>query len=346
MDSNTKLIYNIAKELEAMLEPYTSEAIYILTDTNTKTHCLPQLMAIEKLKNSHIITIPAGDENKDIRNLESIWRYLSENGATRKSILINLGGGMITDIGGFAAASFKRGIEYINISTTLLGAVDAATGGKTGINFLGLKNEIGAFAPAKSVLIDVEYFKTLDNPNIRSGFAEMLKHALIYSANIWKETIRFDLDNIDYDLLRDLLSKNIAIKEEIVEKDPKEIGIRRALNFGHTIGHAIETLSYRLGKPLLHGYAIAYGMVAEAYLSYKKTSLSKDQYLEIKNFMDKTYGKYDNQVENYEALLQLMTHDKKNESKEINFTLLKEIGTVEINQIATREEIIEALEQI
>lgn len=345
-DSNTKLTNDIAKELEVVLKPYPTQAIYILTDSNSKVCCLPLLLSIDKLKNSHIITIPAGDENKNIDSLLSIWKHLSENGATRKSILLNVGGGMVTDIGGFAAASFKRGMDYINISTTLLGAVDAATGGKTGINFLGLKNEIGAFAPAKSVLIDVEFFKTLDNQNIRSGYAEMLKHALIYSAKEWQETTLFDLDNIDYEALRVLLKRNIDIKEEIVEKDPKEMGIRRALNFGHTIGHAIETYSYQSGKPLLHGYAIAYGMIAEAYLSFIKMGLPKEHYFEIKNFIDATYGKYDNKPQNYDALLKLMTHDKKNDGDEINFTLLKEIGVVAINQTATMEEIKEALSEI
>ena len=344
--SNTILTTNIIDALENVIAAYPAEAIFLLTDTNTRERCLPLMLQSEKLKNSKTITIEAGDNNKGIASLTQIWQFLSENGATRKSLLINIGGGMITDIGGFAAATFKRGIEYINVSTTLLGAVDAATGGKTGINFLGYKNEIGAFAPAKQVLIDVNFFKTLDNKNMRSGYAEMIKHALIYTKEDWAETLKFDLEEMNFEKLRLLLQRNINIKEDIVAQDPKENGIRKALNFGHTIGHAIETLSYRVNRPLLHGYAIAYGMVAETYLSVMKLGFSKDEYLKIKYFIKENYGTYDCGCNDYEELLKLMTHDKKNDSKAINFTLLHDVGNVAINQIATNEEIIEALDAL
>ncbi len=345
-ESNTILTNNIIAVLEPLISDYSSEAIYILTDSNTKGLCLEKLYEIEPLKKSHVITIPAGDEHKNLESLKTIWEYLSENGATRKSLMINLGGGMLTDIGGFAAATFKRGIEYINVSTTLLGAVDAATGGKTGINFLGYKNEIGAFAPAKAVLIDVEFFKTLENANIRSGYAEMIKHALIYSEQDWVDTRGFDLEQIDYDRLRVLLQRNINIKEDIVEQDPKETGIRKALNFGHTIGHAIETLSYRTGKPMLHGYAIAHGMIAESYLSVMKRNFPKEKFIEIRNFIRENYGRYDCACNDYEELIQLMLHDKKNDGKGINFTLLDAVGEVAIDQIASKEEILEALDSL
>lgn len=342
--SNTIITTDFTNLLEKLIEPWKSDEIYILTDTNTKELCLPKLMVSEKLRNSHSITIPAGDDKKNIDSLQTIWKYLSENGATRKSMLINVGGGMITDIGGFAAATFKRGIEYINISTTLLGAVDAATGGKTGINFLGFKNEIGAFAPAKKVLINVDFFRTLDDMNIRSGFAEMLKHALISSRKDWDEVLRFDLDNVDFDTLNELLARNIEIKENIVAADPKEQGIRKALNLGHTFAHAIESWSYKSGNPVLHGYAVAWGLICELYLSYVKLGFPKEELLKLKYFVRENYSVYDCGCSGYNELLELMKHDKKNENKEINFTLLTDVGEVAINQTATKEEIIECLD--
>ncbi len=342
--SNTTITNNIISHLEQAVAAWTSDEIYVLTDTNTKEKCLPLLFASEKIKNSHHITVPAGDDKKDVETLKQIWQYLSENEATRKSLMINLGGGMITDIGGFAAATFKRGIEYINVSTTLLGAVDAATGGKTGINFLGYKNEIGAFAPAKEVLIDINFFRTLDNKNIRSGFAEMLKHALISSKKDWEDVLRFDLETIDFNALSRLLARNIEIKENIVEADPKEQGIRKALNLGHTFGHAMETWSYKSDNPVLHGYAVAWGLVCELYLSHIKLGFPKEELLKLKYFVREHYGMYDCGCNDYDELLNLMKHDKKNENRQINFTLLSDVGEVVINQTATREEIIECLD--
>lgn len=342
--SNTSITSNVVKDLDELLTGRDGDEIYILTDSNTKDMCLPVLLESEKIKHSRVITIPAGDDKKNIESLQQIWKHLSENGATRKSLMINVGGGMITDIGGFAAATFKRGIEYINVSTTLLGAVDAATGGKTGINFLGFKNEIGAFAPAKAVLIDTYFFRTLDNDNIRSGFAEMVKHALISSKKDWNDILAFDLENIDYAILRTLLARNIEIKETIVEADPKEQGIRKALNLGHTFAHAIESYSYSVKKPVLHGYAVAWGLVCELYLSRIKLNFPKDEFLKFKQFVKENYGDYDCGCNDYDELLELMKHDKKNESKAINFTLLSDVGEVKINETATRDEIIECFE--
>lgn len=341
---NTIITSNIITRLEQIIEPWKSDEIFVLTDTNTRELCLPKLHESEKIRHSHNVTIPAGDDNKGVDSLKIIWQYLSENGATRKSLLINLGGGMVTDIGGFAAATFKRGVEYINVSTTLLGAVDAATGGKTGINFLGLKNEIGAFAPAKKVLIDINFFRTLDSRNIRSGFAEMIKHALISTKKDWDEILQFDLETIDFGKLKTLLARNIEIKENIVEADPKEQDIRKALNLGHTFAHAMESWSYTSEKPVLHGYAVAWGLVCELYLSFIKLGFPKDELLKLKYFVREHYGAYDCGCNDYEVLLELMKHDKKNESKEINFTLLSDVGVVVINQTATKDEIIECFD--
>ena len=342
--SVTKICKDYISELNEALGDIAPENIFILVDDVTRELCLPQTLKSAKLNGSHVITIPSGDINKNIESAVIIWKYLSENKANRKSLLINLGGGMITDIGGFAASTFKRGIRYINISTTLLGAVDAATGGKTGINFLGLKNEIGVFAPASSVLININFFKTLDERNLRSGFAEMVKHALIHSREEWNRMLKFDLESIDFEELSALVSSSVNIKEKVVEQDPFEKNIRKALNLGHTFGHAFESYSYKTGKPELHGYAVIWGLLCELYLSYIKINFPKDDLLQLKYLIKKYYGSFIFDCSDYEFLFELMTHDKKNESNEINFTLLSDIGEIQINQNATKEEIFECLD--
>jgi 3-dehydroquinate synthase len=258
--------------------------------------------------------------------------------------LISLGGGMITDIGGFTASTFKRGMRYINVSTTLLGAVDAATGGKTGINFLGLKNEIGVFAPAETVLINIDFFKTLDAANLRSGYAEMVKHALIDTRAEWESVLKYDLDKLDLAELKELLARSIRIKERVVEQDPFEANIRKALNLGHTFGHAFESWSYKTERPALHGYAVMWGLLCELYLSFVKLNFPKDELLRLKYLTKEYYGTFEFSCQEYEALFELMTHDKKNDSKEINFTLLANVGDIHINQTATKEEIFECFD--
>ena len=341
---NTIISTHIIRQLEYEIRDWESDDIYILTDTNTREKCLPLLFESEKIRKGHQITVQAGDAQKNIDSLQQIWRYLTENGATRKSLMINVGGGMITDMGGFAAATFKRGIDYINVSTTLLGAVDAATGGKTGINFLGLKNEIGAFYPARKVLINVEFFRTLDDKNLRSGYAEMIKHALISSRKDLNDVLEIDLGNIDFEKLNNLLIRNIEIKENIVAADPREQNLRKALNLGHTFAHALESLSYKTDNPVLHGYAVAWGMICELYLSHIKTGFPKDELMKMKYFIRENYGTYDCGCTDYSEILELMKHDKKNENREINFTLLAGVGEVKINQTATNEEIKESLD--
>jgi len=335
---------DIKKAVLGAVGDHPSSDIFILTDDNTLSFCYPLIEDLSCLKGAHLITIPSGDENKNIDSAVEIWRYLSENGANRKSLLINLGGGMITDIGGFVASTFKRGIAYINISTTLLGAVDAATGGKTGINFLGYKNEIGVFNPPRSVLIDADFFKTLDIENIRSGYAEMIKHALIYSEDEWQKVSAFDLEKVNFDVLRTLVESNIRVKEWVVEQDPTEQNIRKALNLGHTFGHAFETFSYRVNRPVLHGYAVMWGLLCELYLSHMKFDFPQEYLLKLKNLTKTYYGMFSFDCKDYEVLYELMTHDKKNESNDINFTLLSNIGDIQINQTATKEEIFEVLD--
>jgi len=320
-------------------------SVFILVDTTTKKLCLPLLGNEAYIQQAKIIEIPVGDSYKTIETLTQVWLFLTQNNASRKSLMINLGGGMVTDLGGFAASTFKRGMEYINIPTTLLGAVDAAVGGKTGINFNGLKNEIGVINSAKSVLIDVDFFRTLDRENFLSGFSEMIKHGLIASPEVWENILRFPLEEIDYNQLSVLLEESIRVKEYFVEKDPTEQNIRKALNFGHTVGHAFESYALESGSPVLHGYAVAWGMIAELYLSYKKTGFPKERLHEIIALIEKNYGSFNITCKQYDRLYELMTHDKKNEGDgRILFTLLADIGDIRINIDVEKKEIFEALD--
>ncbi len=332
-------------DLGVILSEITHDKLFVLTDEHTSKLCLPILTEIDAVRNAGKIVIPANDTNKSLENLAQIWRHLTENGATRHSLLINLGGGMITDMGGFAAATFKRGIKYINIPTTLLAAVDAAVGGKTGINFEGFKNEIGTFYPAEYVLISSRFFNTLTREDLLSGFAEMLKHALIYSESEWEKLLLFDTENIDYDWLIEAVFHSVSIKEQIVEKDPFERDIRKALNLGHTIGHAFESFALETEKPVLHGYAVAWGLIAELYLSYRVCGFPKEKLQKTVRFIHENYGALPVGCDDYEYLYEIMKHDKKNENaSSINFTLLADIGEIKINQTADKELVFQALD--
>ena len=250
---------------------------------------------------------------------------------------------MVTDLGGFAASTFKRGINYINIPTTLLSMVDASVGGKTGINFRGLKNEIGVFSNASTVILDTTFLKTLDAENICSGYAEMLKHGLISNEEMWAELMNFDLARPDLGQLQTMVADSVAVKQRIVTEDPLEQGIRKALNLGHTIGHAFESFALK-HSPILHGYAVAYGIIGELYLSTVKTGFPSDKMHQTVSFIKEHYGKMTVTCDDYPTLLELMTHDKKNVAGTINFTLLGGIGDIRINQTASKEDIYEALD--
>lgn len=335
---------DLNKDLSDILSQLSFDKLFLLTDENTEKLCYPLVKDNTQIVKAGKIIIKAGDDNKNIETLSSIWKHLSENGATRHSLLINLGGGMLTDIGGFAAASFKRGIKCINIPTTLLGAVDAAVGGKTGINFNGLKNEIGAFAPAETVLIDSAFFKSLDHQNFLSGYAEMIKHGLIDSDKEWQATMSFDTEEIDYEKLKQLVVDSVGVKERIVEIDPFEKGIRKALNLGHTIGHAFESMSYELNKPVQHGYAVAWGIICELYLSHRFCGFPKEKMYKTIYFIKDNYHGFYFDCDHYERLYEYMKHDKKNESDTVNFTFLSDVGKIEINQTASKEDIFDAID--
>lgn len=336
--------HNLERNLTSAISECEHDRIFVLTDRNTRLHCWQKLNGFLALRDATPITIEAGDTHKTLGTLSEVWTELGRGGATRHSLLINLGGGMVTDLGGFAASCFKRGIDFINIPTTLLAMVDASVGGKTGVNFGGLKNEIGAFSDARFVIIDTHFLDTLDHENICSGYAEMLKHALISDERMWAEHVEYDLAQPDLTQLQTMVAESIAVKERIVEEDPKEQGIRKALNLGHTIGHAIESLSMQRGTPLLHGYAVAYGLVCELYLSAVKMHFPADRLRQTARFIRENYGSADITCDDYPALIELMRHDKKNTSGHINFTLLGNIGDIHINQNAGEEEIKEALD--
>ena len=321
------------------IEKCPHDRLFILTDEQTHRLCMPQMREVSFLKDAIEITIGAGDVHKTLETLASVWQILSDKGASRHSLLINLGGGMVTDLGGFAAATFKRGFAYINVPTTLLAMVDASVGGKTGINFNGLKNEVGVFAPADSVLIETEFLRSLDAQNFFSGYAEMLKHGLISNEAHWAELLNFNTDLIDYKYLKKLVGESVQVKENIVEQDPFEHGIRKALNLGHTVGHAFESLALAENRPVLHGYAVAWGIVCELYLSHLKTGFPKEKMRQTIQFIKENYGSFTFDCKQYEQLYALMLHDKKNTAGVINFTLLKEIGDISINQTADKDQI-------
>lgn len=335
---------NLERDLVNAISECEHDRIFVLTDETTQQLCWPKIKNFKALKNSTPIIIKATDTHKNLDTLSQVWQALSNGGATRHSLMINLGGGMVTDLGGFAASTFKRGIDFINIPTTLLAMVDASVGGKTGINFGGLKNEIGVFSDSRFVIINTQFLDTLDHDNICSGYAEMLKHGLISDERTWAELMTFDLDNPDLSQLQRMVAESIKVKERIVEADPHEHGIRKALNLGHTIGHAFESFAMRRGTPILHGYAVAYGLISELYMSARKTAFPTDRMHQTVRFIRENYGTFNITCDDYPTLIELMHHDKKNTSGIINFTLLGNVGDIRINQTANEEEIKEALD--
>ena len=336
----------ISQDLRQALTEAISECphdkLFVLTDNTTRQLCLPVIEGFECMQGAQSIVIGATDTNKTLDSLSHVWAELQRMGATRHSLMVNLGGGMVTDLGGFAASTFKRGIPYINIPTTLLSMVDASVGGKTGINFGGLKNEIGVFNNARSVILDTTFLSTLDQENILSGYAEMLKHGLIDCEEHWAELIREEV-TVNSEQFTAAIGRSVAVKQRIVTEDPTEQGIRKALNLGHTAGHAFESLALER-HPVLHGYAVAWGLIVELYLCCVKTGLPTDKMRQTVSFIREHYGRMAITCDDYPHLIELMHHDKKNIGNTINFTLLGGIGDIRINQTATEDEIREALD--
>ena len=315
------------KALNNQISENNYSKIFIIVDSITNEVCLPKLLPyIATELTIEIIEFESGEINKNIETCIQIWNVLTELGADRKSLIINLGGGVVTDLGGFVASTFKRGIDFINIPTTLLSMVDASVGGKTGVDLGNLKNQIGVINTPKIVLIDTSYLDTLSQIEMRSGLAEILKHGLIFDKAYWKQFL--DLSKIDYANFDQIIYDSIKIKNKIVMQDPNEQGIRKALNFGHTLGHAIESyfLENKNKKILLHGEAIAIGMILESYISMQKNLISANEYLEIKTTINSIYESVVFEESDMNPILELLIHDKKNEYGAIKFVLLDGIG--------------------
>lgn len=347
MENNNLYIGNnlFAEKLNPFIKKNSFSKIIIITDENSNEYCLPIFLPqLETNLEIEIIEIEAGEENKNIQTCQHVWEALIELGADRKSLLINLGGGVVTDLGGFVAATFKRGIAFINTPTTLLAMVDAAIGGKNGIDLGGLKNQIGTITDPEMVLIDSQFLKTLPQNQLRSGLAEMLKHGLIFNKNHWDKLKNFQ--DFNYNQFDQLIKESVKIKNQIVQQDPTENGIRKALNFGHTLGHAIET--YFLENPkktnLLHGEAIAAGIIMESYISKEKNLISNHEFLEIKTQINAVFSKIEINPNEYQSIINLLIHDKKNEYGKVQFVLLNSIGNHIINQEVSNQLIISSLE--
>jgi 3-dehydroquinate synthase len=319
--------------------------IFVLVDENTHKHCYSVFKNnISYQKEIVTIEIKPGEEHKNIMTCVALWRKLTELGADRKSLLINLGGGMVTDLGGFVASTFKRGIKFINIPTTLLSMVDASVGSKTGVDLDNLKNLVGMFSNPEMVLIDSNYLQTLSDREMCSGVAEIIKYGLTFSPKLLDEIKSDNWRNINE--LNNIIYKSIIIKNDVVIQDPKEENLRKVLNYGHTVGHAIESyfLEHNTLENLTHGEAIAIGMVIEAYLSHKLHDFPLTELTALKEYIHKTFGKTTIATEHYTAILDLMKHDKKNINGSVRYILLKDVSDYVINATAPNELVIEGLD--
>ena len=333
MENQINISYGTSAFL-GLKEELTSKqysSIFVLVDSNTKDHCLDRFLSFCSIEVTAVLKMAAGEENKNLTTCQKLWEDLSFQGADRNSVLINLGGGVVTDLGGFVACTFKRGIDFYNIPTTLLAMVDASVGGKTGIDLGSLKNQIGIIREPQRVIVESGWLETLSQEELKSGFAEMLKHGLIANPDYWN-TLR-TLVEISPEKLTDYIKPSIAEKTKVVLEDPYEKGLRKILNFGHTLGHAIESFYLtQTEKPrLLHGEAIAIGMVLESYLATHCSGLGKSAAVEIKETFDKFYSKVNITTEDRVSILNLLRHDKKNKAGRINFVLLKAIGEPDID---------------
>lgn len=333
-----------ASELKALIDTGSYDKIFVLYDDNTKSHCRQRIESLyDDFKLTDIVIRPS-DAAKTVETLTNVWEALQRGGASRRSLMLCVGGGMVTDLGGFAAATFKRGISFINVPTTLLAMVDAAVGGKTGINLGNLKNEVGAFREATAVVCDTSFLTTLDKENLRSGFAEMLKHSLLASREMWARHLSFDLQRPDMKALLPLVGESISVKQNIVRQDPEERGLRKALNLGHTFGHALESFYLEKGKAGLHGYFVAWGMICELYLSCILETFPTDAMRQTVQFILENYGRPALTCKDYDELYELMLHDKKNSAGIISCTLLAGIGELRIDSHPSKKDIFEALD--
>ena len=340
MKQNLIFSEDLQRDLQSEIDSASPDRLFVLTDENTRRLCWPLVEGFPVFSDARLIEIPQGDANKNLDSLAMVWEALQRGGGTRHSLLVNLGGGMVCDLGGFAASTFKRGIRFVNIPTTLLAMVDASVGGKTGVNFGGLKNEIGTFSEPQAVVIDTKFLETLDRKNLLSGYAEMLKHGLIDTVEHWAEVLQFTIHNLQFTTIQ----QSIAVKQRIVAADPHEKGLRKALNLGHTFGHAFESFSIQHPAPILHGHAVAFGLICELYLSVVKCGFPTEKMRQTVQLVRENYGSLPITCDDYPELIRLMQHDKKNIGDSIRFTLLADIGDIRLDQTASHEEIKEALD--
>lgn len=331
-------------KLSRYLKRNKFSSLFILVDENSLRHCLPVLVTnVPKLLEAEVIELESGEKNKNLEVCMQVWTALGELGADRSSLLVNLGGGVITDLGGFIAATFKRGITFINIPTTLLAQVDASIGGKTGVDLGALKNEVGAFAEAEELFVWPGFLNTLPTRELASGLAEVLKHGLVADAAYWAHCTQANL--MEVASLEAIIRSSIAIKSAIVAADPKEINERKKLNFGHTIGHALEGLVLERGeRTLLHGEAVALGMICESWISVQETKLPEEQHAQIVENIRRYFPLQVLNATDDHRLIELMRHDKKNEKGDIRMVLLREIGVCHTGKTVSPERIIAALD--
>jgi 3-dehydroquinate synthase len=339
LPSNIEITEDITPVIKKSIADGQYQTIGVLIDSNTSVHCYPLIES--SLPEHFVINIAAGEKHKDLSTCNGIWEEMTYHQMDRKSLLINLGGGVIGDMGGFCAATYKRGIKFINLPTTLLAQVDASIGGKLGVDFQGYKNHIGVFQDPEQVIIWPEFLSTLPTTELRSGFAEVIKHALIFDLQYWHNIRSSPWDSQTWS---EHISHSVHTKYQIVEKDPTETSVRKILNFGHTIGHAIERHYLHGSEPLLHGEAIAVGMICESYLSTLKEGLSNHNLEEITDYLIKTFGRVEIPREELNAIAKNALQDKKNEGGQIICTLLEDIGQATYNTPISLQEIEQALD--
>lgn len=330
---------NIAEDLRVYLGQQEFSQLGIIADSNTENACYPLIQAVLP-ENQRLFSFQAGEKNKNLNSCVDIWKWMTDSGFDRKALILNLGGGVTGDMGGFCASTYKRGIRFVNIPTTLLSQVDASVGGKLGIDFNGFKNHIGVFNNPEAVIISDQFLNTLPPKELRSGYAEVIKHGLIADASYFHS---LKVENWEQQDWKTIIAKSVSIKKEVVEKDPKESGLRKILNFGHTIGHAFESFYLDSQNHLLHGEAIAMGMICEAYLSQTQMGMEEVDLTLINESLLRIFGKVEIPDADVSKIIALCSQDKKNEGETINFSLLKKIGECDYNIAVSESEIKDAI---
>lgn len=334
----TEITNNITRSISEFLSEKTYSQVAVLCDENTAAYCLPKVL--EALPEHFLLQIESGEENKTLATCERLWVALTEAGFDRKGLVINLGGGVIGDMGGFVASTYKRGMDFLNIPTTLLSQVDASVGGKLGVDFHGFKNHIGIFAEPQNVLIYSDFFETLPKRELYSGYAEVIKHGLIYDRDYWNDIKTIEPEIADWSKL---VARSIEIKKSVVTEDPYEAGLRKILNYGHTLGHAVESFFLETDMRLLHGEAIAVGMIAEAHLSKKFTGLSESEMDEFVDYLIKIYTPQKIDQKHFNEIISLTLQDKKNMAGSVRFSLLKSIGKCAVDIPVGAPDMLDAL---